>query len=130
MAAASGCREARKGAQWKKCHCKIPKRSGRQVNAGCAGNRAEFLEQQALRSLAGGNVAAALSRMGLCKDALLDAASSAGYTPQLCYRLGSVIGVQVSIQKVVSWPSMTCPTPGTSLTHCSSVRLYLLKVDF
>ncbi len=62
----------------------------------CAGNRAEFLEQQALRSLAGGNIAAASQRMGLCRDALLADASSAGYTPQLCYRLGSVIGVQVS----------------------------------
>ena len=63
----------------------------------CAGDRGEFLEQQALRSLAGGNVAAAMDRMRLCRDALLDAASSAGYTPQLCYRLGSVIGAQVTL---------------------------------
>ena len=74
-------------------HCSKSRKHGR---AGCAGDRADFLEQQALCSLAGGNVAAASQRMGLCKDALLEDASSAGYTPQLCYRLGSVIGVQVS----------------------------------
>lgn len=60
-----------------------------------AGGGAGFLEQQALRSLAGGNVAAAVHRLGLCKDALLEESRASGYTPELCCRLGEVIGTQV-----------------------------------
>ena len=61
----------------------------------CAGDQAGFLEQQALRSLAGGNVAAAVHRLGLCKEALLQECRASGYTPELCCRLGDVIGTQV-----------------------------------
>ena len=61
----------------------------------CAGNQAGFLEQQALRSLAGGNVAAAIHRLGLCKEALLQECRASGHTPELCCRLGDVIGTQV-----------------------------------
>lgn len=61
----------------------------------CAGKHASFLEQQALRSLAGGNVDAAVHRLGLCRDALLEEATASGHSPELCYRLGNVIGTQV-----------------------------------
>ena len=63
----------------------------------CAGGRAGFLEQQALRSLAGGNVAAAVHRLGLCEEALLEECAASGYTPELCRRLGDVIGTRVRL---------------------------------
>ena len=89
----------------------------------CAGDQAGFLEQQALRSLAGGNVAAAIHRLGLCKEALLEDCRASGYTPELCCRLGDVIGTQVR-QHACTW-SMLCRP------ECGVVRareMYLSRI--
>jgi hypothetical protein len=68
-----------------------------------AGKHATFLEGQALRSLAGGNVDAAIHRLSLCREALLQECASSGYTPELCHRLGNVIGTQVGMEQYHSW---------------------------
>ena len=83
---------------------------GNHIKSTRAGKHAEFLEQLALRSLAGGNVEAAINRLGLCKDALLAEVSSSGYTSELSYRLGNVIGTQVVIYCI--W----------SICHCEDMH--------
>lgn len=93
------------------CHCCLVAQSlwkcvGNHSKSTCAGKHAEFLEQLALRSLAGGNVEAAINRLGLCKDALLAEVSSSGYTSELSYRLGNVIGTQVGIY--CAWIACHC----------------------
>ena len=71
---------------WRCHHCPVAqspwKCAGNHIECTCAGKHAEFLEQLALRSLAGGNVEAAINRLGLCKDALLAEVSSSGYTSE------------------------------------------------
>ena len=54
-----------------------------------------FLLNAALRSMAGGNVAAARQRFGLCKQELVAQAEAQGHTPELCCQLGDVCGSQV-----------------------------------
>ena len=89
----SGCNVA--AARDHMARCSRGVRSSPECVCARAGGRAGFLEQQALRSLAGGNVAAAVHRLGLCSEALREESRASGYTPELCCRLGEVIGTQV-----------------------------------
>lgn len=60
--------------------------------------RAEFMLECALRSMVGGNLAAAAARLGRCREqltALAEAAGGHGYTEGACCRLGDVCGSQV-----------------------------------
>ena len=46
---------------------------------------------------------AAIHRLSLCREALLQECASSGYTPELCHRLGNVIGTQVGMEQYHSW---------------------------
>ena len=85
-----------------------------------AGGRAGFLEQQALRSLAGGNVAAAIHRLGLCKEALLEECRASGYNPELCCWLGNVIGTQVRQHACTRRPELSAIAGGPCIWPAST----------
>ena len=54
----------------------------------------------ALRSMAGGNMVAAATRFGRCRDALERSASAAGgdsWSEDTCCRLGDICGSQVCV---------------------------------
>jgi hypothetical protein len=63
-----------------------------------AGEGAAFLLNAALRSMAGGNVAAARQRFALARDELSAQAAKSGYTPALSCQLGEVCGSQARAQ--------------------------------
>lgn len=60
--------------------------------------RAEYMLQCALRSMAGGNFAAAAARFGRCREQLVslaEAAAETSWSEDSCCRLGDVCGSQV-----------------------------------
>lgn len=55
-----------------------------------------YLLDAALRSMAGGNMCAALARFGRGRAMLTHQAEEAGYNAKLCCQLGDVCGAQVN----------------------------------